>query len=158
MSSLNKVMIIGRLGRDPEMRYTQAGKPVCSLNVATDEGYTNDRGEKVDKTEWHKVVFWDRQAETCSQYIAKGSLVFVEGRLSTRTSIRISRGRIATSPRFRGSASSSSTARRTATGNRADREADARHRGGTPRTMKTSAPRSLPKPPASMTCLFRQNQ
>ena len=84
MSSLNKVMIIGRLGRDPEMRYTQAGKPVCSLNVATDEGYTNDRGEKVDKTEWHKVVFWDRQAETCSQYIAKGSLVFVEGRLSTR--------------------------------------------------------------------------
>ena len=84
MSSLNKVMIIGRLGRDPEMRYTQAGKPVCSLNVATDEGYTNDRGEKVDKTEWHKVVFWDRQAETCSQYLAKGSLVFVEGRLSTR--------------------------------------------------------------------------
>ena len=51
MSSLNKVMIIGRLGRDPEMRYTQAGKPVCSLNVATDKGYTNDRGEKVDKTE-----------------------------------------------------------------------------------------------------------
>ena len=84
MSSLNKVMIIGRLGRDPEMRYTQAGKPVCSLNVATDEGYTNDRGEKVDKTEWHKAVFWDRQAETCSQYLAKGSLVFVEGKLSTR--------------------------------------------------------------------------
>ena len=84
MSSLNKVMIIGRLGRDPEMRYTQAGKPVCSLNVATDEGYTNDRGEKVDKTEWHKAVFWDRQAETCSQYLAKGSLVFIEGRLSTR--------------------------------------------------------------------------
>ena len=84
MSSLNKVMIIGGLGRDPEMRYTQAGKPVCSLNVATDEGYTNDRGEKVDKTEWHKVVFWDRQAETGSQYLAKGSLVFVEGRLSTR--------------------------------------------------------------------------
>ena len=83
MSSLNKVVIIGRLGRDPEMRYTQAGKPVCSLNVATDEGYTNDRGEKVDKTEWHKVVFWDRQAETCSQYLAKGSLVFIEGRLST---------------------------------------------------------------------------
>lgn len=63
MSSLNKVMIIGRLGRDPEMRYTQAGKPVCSLNVATDEGYTNDRGEKVDKTEWHKAVFWDRQGQ-----------------------------------------------------------------------------------------------
>lgn len=157
MSSLNKVMIIGRLGRDPEMRYTQAGKPVCSLNVATDEGYTNDRGEKVDKTEWHKVVFWDRQAETCSQYLAKGSLVFIEAG-SPPASIRISKGRTATSPRFRGSASSSSTARRTATGNRADREADARHRGGTPPTMKTSAPPSLPKPPASMTCLFRQNQ
>ena len=52
--------------------------------MATDEGYTNDRGEKVDKTEWHKVVFWDRQAETCSQYLAKRSLVFVEGKLSTR--------------------------------------------------------------------------
>lgn len=65
MSSLNKVMIIGRLGRDPELRYTQSGKPICSLNVATDEGYTNDRGEKVNKAEWHKVVFWDRQAENC---------------------------------------------------------------------------------------------
>ena len=158
MSSLNKVMIIGRLGRDPEMRYTQAGKPVCSLNVATDEGYTNDRGEKVDKTEWHKVVFWDRQAETCSQYLAKGSLVFIEGRLSTRKVSGSARAGPLASPRFRGSASSSSTARRTATGNRADREADARHKGGTPPTMKTSAPPSLPKPPASMTCLFRQNQ
>ena len=157
MSSLNKVMIIGRLGRDPEMRYTQAGKPVCSLNVATDEGYTNDRGEKVDKTEWHKVVFWDRQAETCSQYLAKGASCSIEAS-SPPANIRISKGRTATSPRFRGSASSSSTARRTATGSRADREADARHRGGTPRTMKTSAPPSLPKPPASMACLFRQNQ
>ena len=143
MSSLNKVMIIGRLGRDPEMRYTQAGKPVCSLNVATDEGYTNDRGEKVDKTEWHKVVFWDRQAETCSQYLAKGSLVFVEGKLSTRKyQDKQGQDRYVTEIQ----------------GQRADREADARHRGGTPPTMKTSAPPSLPKPPASMTCLFRQNQ
>ena len=142
MSSLNKVMIIGGLGRDPEMRYTQAGKPVCSLNVATDEGYTNDRGEKVDKTEWHKVVFWDRQAETCSQYLAKGSLVFVEGKLSTRKyQDKQGQDRYVTE-----------------TGSRADKEADARHRGGTPRTMKTSAPPSLPKPPASMACLFRQNQ
>ena len=157
MSSLNKVMIIGGLGRDPEMRYTQAGKPVCSLNVATDEGYTNDRGEKVDKTEWHKVVFWDRQAETCSQYLAKGASCSSRAS-SPPANIRISKGRTATSPRFRGSASSSSTARGTATGSRADKEADARHRGGTPRTMKTSAPPSLPKPPASMACLFRQNQ
>ena len=57
MSSLNKVMIIGRLGRDPEMRYTQAGKPVCSLNVATDEGYTNDRGEKVDNNRWNTSIY-----------------------------------------------------------------------------------------------------
>ena len=175
MSSLNKVMIIGRLGRDPEMRYTQAGKPVCSLNVATDEGYTNDRGEKVDKTEWHKVVFWDRQAETCSQYLAKGSLVFVEGRLSTRkyqdqqgqdryvTEIQGQRvqflDRKADGDGQQGrQGGGRQTQRRTATGNRADREADARHKGGTPPTMKTSAPPSLPKPPASMTCLFRQNQ
>ena len=157
MSSLNKVMIIGRLGRDPEMRYTQAGKPVCSLNVATDEGYTNDRGEKVDKTEWHKAVFWDRQAETCSQYLAKGSLVFVEGRLSTRKyQDQQGQGRYVTE--IQGQRVSSSTAGGKATGSRADREADARHRGGTPPTMKTSAPPSLPKPPASMTCLFRQNQ
>ena len=155
MSSLNKVMIIGRLGRDPEMRYTQAGKPVCSLNVATDEGYTNDRGEKVDKTEWHKVVFWDRQAETCSQYLAKGSLVFIEGRLSTRK-YQDQQGQDRYVTEIQGQRVQFLD--RTATGNRADREADARHRGGTPPTMKTSAPPSLPKPPASMTCLFRQNQ
>ena len=149
MSSLNKVMIIGRLGRDPEMRYTQAGKPICNLNVATDEGYTNDRGEKVDKTEWHKVVFWDRQKPVRSTSPRGASCSSRAG--FPPASIRISKGRTATSPRFRGSASSSSTARRTATGNRADREADARHRGGTPPTMKTSAPPSLPKPPASMT-------
>ena len=157
MSSLNKVMIIGRLGRDPEMRYTQAGKPVCSLNVATDEGYTNDRGEKVDKTEWHKVVFWDRQAETCSQYLAKGSLVFVEGRLSTRK-YQDQQGQDRYVTEIQGQRVQFLDRKGKATGSRADREADARHRGGTPRTMKTSAPPSLPKPPASMTCLFRQNQ
>ena len=155
MSSLNKVMIIGRLGRDPEMRYTQAGKPVCSLNVATDEGYTNDRGEKVDKTEWHKVVFWDRQAETCSQYLAKGSLVFVEGRLSTRK-YQDQQGQDRYVTEIQGQRVQFLD--RKGDGSRADREADARHRGGTPPTMKTSAPPSLPKPPASMTCLFRQNQ
>ena len=101
--------------------------------------YTNDRGEKVDKTEWHKVVFWDRQAETCSQYLAKGSLVFVEGRLSTRK-YQDQQGQDRYVTEIQGSASSSLTARGKATGSRADREADARHRGGTPRTMKTSAP------------------
>lgn len=81
---LNKVMIIGRLGRDPELRYTQSGSPVATLNIATDESYTDREGNKVDKTEWHRVVVFQRQAETCSQYLGKGSLVFIEGKLQTR--------------------------------------------------------------------------
>lgn len=82
--SLNKVMVIGRLGRDPELKYTQAGAPVCTLNVATDESYTDRDGNKVDKAEWHRVVVFQKAAENCSQYLAKGSLVFVEGSLQTR--------------------------------------------------------------------------
>ena len=81
---LNKVMIIGRLGRDPELRYTQSGSPVASLNIATDESYTDREGNKVDRTEWHRVSVFQRQAETCANYLAKGSLVFVEGSLQTR--------------------------------------------------------------------------
>lgn len=84
MSSLNRVMIIGRLGRDPELRYTQSGSAVASLNVATDESYTDRDGNKVDRTEWHRVSVFQRQAETCANYLAKGSLVFVEGSLQTR--------------------------------------------------------------------------
>jgi single-strand DNA-binding protein len=81
---LNKVMLIGHLGRDPELRYTQNGTPVASLNVATDESYTDRDGNKVDRTEWHRVVVFQRAAENCNQYLSKGSLVFVEGRLQTR--------------------------------------------------------------------------
>lgn len=81
---LNKVMIIGRLGRDPELRYTQTGSPVCSLNIATDESYTDRDGNKVDRTEWHRVSVFQKAAENCAQYLAKGSLVFVEGSLQTR--------------------------------------------------------------------------
>lgn len=92
---LNKVMIIGRLGRDPELRYTQSGSPVASLNVATDESYTDRDGNKVERTEWHRVSVFQRQAETCANYLSKGSLVYVEGSLR-RASGRISRGRIAT--------------------------------------------------------------
>lgn len=80
---LNKVMLIGRLGRDPELRYAQ-GVPVTTLNIATDESYTDKSGNKVDKTEWHRVNVWGRQAENCSNYLAKGSLVYVEGSLQTR--------------------------------------------------------------------------
>ncbi|WP_165175030.1 single-stranded DNA-binding protein [Desulfovibrio sp. ZJ369] len=81
---LNKVMIIGRLGRDPELRYTQSGAPVASLSVATDESYTDRDGNKVERTEWHRVSVFQRQAETCANYLTKGSLVYVEGSLQTR--------------------------------------------------------------------------
>lgn len=81
---LNKVQIIGRLGRDPELRYTQSGAPVCSLNVATDESYTDREGNKVDRTEWHRVSVFQRAAEACANYLTKGSLVYVEGSLATR--------------------------------------------------------------------------
>ncbi len=81
---LNKVMIIGRLGRDPELRYTQAGVPVCSLNVATSESYLDRDGKRVDRTEWHRVSVFQRAAENCANYLRKGSLVYVEGSLTTR--------------------------------------------------------------------------
>lgn len=81
---LNKVMIIGRLGRDPGLRYTQAGSAVCSLNIATDESYQDRDGNKVERTEWHRVSVFQRAAENCSNFLSKGSLVFVEGSLTTR--------------------------------------------------------------------------
>ena len=81
---LNKVMIIGRLGRDPELRYTQGGAPVCTLNVATDESYQDRDGNRVDRTEWHRIVVFQRAAENCGNFLRKGSLVFVEGSLQTR--------------------------------------------------------------------------
>ena len=81
---LNKVMLIGRLGRDPELRYTQAGAPVASLRLATDESYTDKDGNRVERTEWHSVSVFQRAAENCANYLAKGSLVFVEGSLQTR--------------------------------------------------------------------------
>lgn len=81
---LNRVMLIGRLGRDPELRYTQNGSPVASLRIATDESYTDKDGQRVDRTEWHSVVVFQRSAENCNQYLRKGSLVYVEGKLTTR--------------------------------------------------------------------------
>ena len=82
---LNKVMIIGRLGRDPELRYTQAnGTPVTTLNVATDETYTDRDGNRQERTEWHRVSVYQRQAENCANFLRKGSLVYVEGSLQTR--------------------------------------------------------------------------
>lgn len=81
---LNKVMIIGRLGRAPELRYTQSGAPIATLNVATDESYSDRDGNKVERTEWHRVSVFQRQAENCANYLTKGSLVYVEGSLQTR--------------------------------------------------------------------------
>ncbi|WP_431639871.1 Single-stranded DNA-binding protein [Bilophila wadsworthia] len=84
MASLNRVEIIGRLGRDPELKYSQSGAAICRLNVATDESYTDREGNRVQKAEWHSVVVFQKAAEHCGQYLSKGSLVFVEGSLSTR--------------------------------------------------------------------------
>ena len=79
--TFNKVMLIGRLGQDPELRYTQNGVPVANMNLATDESYTDKQGNKQQQTEWHKVVAWNKQAETVSNYLGKGRLVLIEGSL-----------------------------------------------------------------------------
>ena len=81
---LNKVMLIGHLGKDPELKYGSSGNPVCSMTLATDEGYTDKDGNKVDRVEWHRIVAYQRLAETCGQYLQKGRLVYVEGKLQTR--------------------------------------------------------------------------
>lgn len=81
---LNKAMIIGRLGRDPEIRYTHEGKACASLNIATDESYTDRNGNKITRTEWHRVIVWEKSAEACGNHLSKGSLVYVEGKLQTR--------------------------------------------------------------------------
>lgn len=83
--SLNKVMIIGNVGRDPEMRYTPNGAPVTSFSVAVNFRRTGPDGQPLDETEWFNVVTWNKLAETCNQYVTKGRSVFVEGRLRTRS-------------------------------------------------------------------------
>ena len=82
---LNKVMVIGNLGADPEMRYTANGSAVTNFNVATNREYTTTDGERRQETEWFRVVTWNRLAEICSQYLSKGRQVYVEGRLQTRS-------------------------------------------------------------------------
>lgn len=81
---LNRCMIIGHLGRDVELRYNQNGSAVASLNIATDESYTDSDGNKVERTEWHRVSVYGKAAENCANYLRKGSLVYVEGSLQTR--------------------------------------------------------------------------
>jgi len=85
MASVNKVIIIGNLGRDPEVRYTPNGSAVCNIGVATTRTWkAKDSGDKVEETEWHRVVFYDRLAEIAGEYLKKGRSVYVEGRLKTR--------------------------------------------------------------------------
>ncbi|RTL23623.1 MAG: single-stranded DNA-binding protein [Rhodocyclaceae bacterium] len=84
VAGVNKVILIGNLGADPELRQTQGG-PVCNMRVATTERWTNQDGQKQERTEWHNVVVWGRMAENCQRYLAKGRPVYVEGRLQSRT-------------------------------------------------------------------------
>jgi single-strand DNA-binding protein len=85
MAGINKVILIGHLGRDPELRYTATGTPVCQLSVATSRSYTNKNNDRVEETEWHRVVVWSKMAEHCNNYLSKGRQVYVEGRLQTRS-------------------------------------------------------------------------
>lgn len=83
MSGVNLAIIMGHLGRDPELRYLQSGQPVCRLNIATSRRYTNKNNEVVEETEWHRVSVWGKHAENCNNYLTKGRQVHVQGRLRT---------------------------------------------------------------------------
>ena len=84
MASVNKAIIIGNLGKDPELRHTTGGTPVCEFSVATSERYQDKSGESQEKTEWHRIIVWGRQGENCAKYLAKGLTVYIEGRIQTR--------------------------------------------------------------------------
>jgi single-strand DNA-binding protein len=84
MASLNKVFVMGNLGSDPEVKMTPSGQAVANFNVATNENWTDKSGNRQERTEWHRIVVWGRQAEQCGQYLRKGRTAFIEGRLQTR--------------------------------------------------------------------------
>jgi len=84
MPGVNKAILVGNLGRDPELRYTQNGQAVVNFTLATSENWTDKSGEKVERTEWHRVVVWGKLGELCAQYLSKGRTVYVEGRIQTR--------------------------------------------------------------------------
>lgn len=83
--SINKVILIGRLGQDPELKYTPSGAAVANFSIATSESWTDKSGQKQERTEWHRIVVWGKLAELCNQYLAKGRQCFVEGSLQTRS-------------------------------------------------------------------------
>jgi single-strand DNA-binding protein len=82
--SVNKVILVGRLGRDPELKYTPSGAPVAKFSLATDESFKDKTGEKQEHTEWHNIVAWNKLAEICGEYLTKGKLVFIEGSIRSR--------------------------------------------------------------------------
>jgi single-strand DNA-binding protein len=84
MSGVNKVILVGNLGSDPQIRYTPQGTAVANFSVATTERYTNKNGERESRTEWHRIVAWSKLAEICSEYLKKGKQVYIEGRIQTR--------------------------------------------------------------------------
>ncbi len=85
MSGVNKVILVGRLGNDPELKTVGSSQTVARLSVATSESWNNKEGQKQERTEWHRVVVWGRQAENCGKHLSKGRQVYVEGRLQTRS-------------------------------------------------------------------------
>lgn len=82
--SVNKVILVGNLGRDPEMRHTQAGQSVANFTLATNERWRDKDGQQQERTEWHRIVVWGRLAEVCAEYLSKGRQIYIEGRLQTR--------------------------------------------------------------------------
>src|SRR5215471_13330967 len=82
--SVNKVILVGRLGRDPETRFTGSGQQVCNFTLATDETFKDRSGERQKRTEWHRIVLWGKLAEIAQQYLKRGALVYIEGRIQTR--------------------------------------------------------------------------
>jgi single-strand DNA-binding protein len=84
MGSVNKVILVGNLGRDAELRYTPGGAPVATLNLATTEVWNDKAGQRQEKTEWHRVILWGKSAESLSEYLVKGKQIYVEGKLQTR--------------------------------------------------------------------------
>jgi single-strand DNA-binding protein len=83
-SGVNKVILVGNLGRDPEVRYTPGGQAVANFTVATNDAWTDKAGQKQERTEWHRIVVWGKLAELCGEYLSKGRQVYIEGRLQTR--------------------------------------------------------------------------
>lgn len=84
MAGVNKVILVGNLGRDPELRYTPGGQAVANFSLATTERFSTRDGDKQERTEWHRIVAWGRTGELCAQYLSKGRSVYIEGRLQTR--------------------------------------------------------------------------